>query len=129
MQYTETQSMAYTADNGSSWVKLSFPDANPVIADWPAGFDTTGYVSKMKSLPASATDASCSFRYPFVFKSPVLTALLANTTSLANASGDYFLTISGGVRPDLGGRLYLYRQTNNEVRPPTLPHPLPKRAR
>lgn len=41
-EYTETQSLAYTTDNGNSWTKLSFPDANPVIKEWPEGFNTTG---------------------------------------------------------------------------------------
>lgn len=44
----------------------------------------------------------------------MLKKLLANSTSITNATGDWFVTISGGVRPDQGGRLYLYRQTNNK---------------
>jgi beta-fructofuranosidase len=58
------------------------------------------------------------FRDPYAFISPVLSALLANTTS---ATGDLFLTISSGIRisadPSGGPRLLLYRQTiPNDVR-------------
>ena len=52
------------------------------------------------------------FRDPYAFVSPVLSSLLANTTS---AVGDHFLTISSGLRASAdaagGPRLFLYRQT------------------
>jgi hypothetical protein len=41
-EYAETQSLAYTKDGGHSWIKLDFPQANPVIYEWPTGFNTTG---------------------------------------------------------------------------------------
>ncbi|KAG8993555.1 hypothetical protein FRB93_001934 [Tulasnella sp. JGI-2019a] len=90
-EYTETQSLAYSTDSGHSWTKLDFP-VNPIISNWPAGFNTTG------------------FRDPYLFQSPRLSSVLSNSTHLTNATGDWFLTISGGVRPTEGGRLYLYRQ-------------------
>lgn len=98
---SETQSMAYTTDNGTSWKKLLFgASGNPIIYDWPTGFSgLTG------------------FRDPFVFQSPRLESLLSNSTNLTNATGKWFLTISGGVRTDAdptgGGRLFLYRLSSN----------------
>ena len=66
------------------------------------------------------------FRDPYAFQSPVLSSLLANTTS---AAGHIFLTISSGVRtsadPSGGPRLFLYRQTiPNDVRQWTYLGPL-----
>ncbi|ETW84894.1 glycoside hydrolase family 32 protein [Heterobasidion irregulare TC 32-1] len=95
---TETQSIAYTKDGGASWIKLNFgPQGNPVIYEWPVQ-NMTG------------------FRDPYAFESPVLKRLLSNSTAF-NATGDTFLTISGGVRldadPNAGPRLYLYRQTSS----------------
>nr|6S82_A Chain A, Beta-fructofuranosidase [Phaffia rhodozyma]6S82_B Chain B, Beta-fructofuranosidase [Phaffia rhodozyma] len=88
---TETQSLAYTTDDGASWIKLGYgAGQNPVIYEWPET-NLTG------------------FRDPYVFQSPRLEALLANTTSITNATGDHFATISGGVHGD-GARLFLYRQ-------------------
>ena len=61
------------------------------------------------------------FRDPYAFLSPVLSSLLA-TTATTSATGEYFLTISSGVRstavdPSSGPRLLLYRQTkSNDVR-------------
>ncbi|KIM20837.1 glycoside hydrolase family 32 protein [Serendipita vermifera MAFF 305830] len=95
----ETQSIAYTKDGGASWIKLNFGyGANPVIWDWPVQ-NLTG------------------FRDPYAFESPILAKMLQGHT---NATGDYFLTISGGIRTDAdpsgGSRLFLYRQTNrNDV--------------
>lgn len=55
------------------------------------------------------------FRDPYAFLSPVLSSLLANSTS---ATGDLFLTISSGIRtsadPSGGPRLLLYRQTKSD---------------
>lgn len=93
----ETQSLAYTKDGGRSWIKLNFgAGGNPIIYAWPEN-NLTG------------------FRDPYAFTSPKLSSLLGNNS--ANATGDHFLTISGGLRTGtgvddyLGSRLYLYRQT------------------
>ena len=70
------------------------------------------------------------FRDPYAFLSPVLSSLLANTTDTTGADGDYFLTISSGVRstsknPSSGPRLLLYRQTKpNDMRQWTFLGPL-----
>ncbi|KAF8530224.1 glycosyl hydrolase [Hysterangium stoloniferum] len=92
---TETQSIAYTTDGGASWIKLNFGfGANPVIYSWPLA-NLTG------------------FRDPYAFQSPVLAKMLQGKM---NATGDYFLTISSGIRPEVdpngGPRLFLYRQTH-----------------
>lgn len=84
----ETQSLAYTTDDGASWIKLNY-GANPVIYDWPMN-NLTG------------------FRDPYVFKSPELSMMLGNSSQ--GASGSHFATISGGVI-DVGPKLWLYRQT------------------
>ncbi|ORY65647.1 glycosyl hydrolase [Leucosporidium creatinivorum] len=97
----ETQSIAYTEDEGKSWIKLPYTaGGNPVIYDWP-----------MQNLTG--------FRDPYVFKSPRLAALLGsssatNITSSSNSSSnstesDLFATISGGVHGK-GAKLFLYRQ-------------------
>lgn len=44
-----------------------------------------------------------------MFQSARLTALLSNSTSTTNSTGDHFATISGGIHGD-GARLFLYRQ-------------------
>jgi beta-fructofuranosidase len=84
----ETQSIAYTTDDGASWIKLDY-GANPVIYDWPMN-NLTG------------------FRDPYVFKSPEMERMLGNASQ--GASGSHFATISGGVI-DEGPKLWLYRQT------------------
>jgi len=66
------------------------------------------------------------FRDPYAFLSPILSSIIANTTS---ATGDLFLTISSGVRtsadPSGGPRLLLYRQTKpDDVRQWTYLGPL-----
>jgi beta-fructofuranosidase len=72
---------------------LSLIDVSLTIDEWPMA-NLTG------------------FRDPYAFTSPLLSSLLANNT---NATGDLFLTISGGVHtsvdPSGGPRLFLYRQT------------------
>jgi beta-fructofuranosidase len=84
MEGTETQSIAYTVDEGRSWIKLA-ANFNPVISQWPE-HNLTG------------------FRDPYVFTSPRLARILGNSSS-----DQLFMTISGGVH-DQGPELYLYRQ-------------------
>ncbi|KAJ6571789.1 glycosyl hydrolase [Mycena capillaripes] len=87
----ETQNIAYTTDDGASWIKLPFGTTNnPIIWQWP-----------MASLTG--------FRDPYIFISPTLSSLSGNSSG---ATGDHFLTISSGVH-GLGPRLLLYRQTSN----------------
>jgi len=95
----ETQSLAYTTDGGETWIKFRMGAGNytnPVIYQWP-----------MQNLTG--------FRDPYVFESPYLTRTLGNSTK--GASGDWWLTISGGQRvdanPDGGPILFLYRQTSS----------------
>ncbi|KAJ7145383.1 glycosyl hydrolase [Mycena crocata] len=86
----ETQNIAYTEDEGATWIKLPFGvENNPIIYEWPLEHLT-------------------GFRDPFIFLSPTLSSL----SSPSGATGDHFLTISGGVH-GLGPRLFLYRQTSN----------------
>ncbi|KAJ7076090.1 glycosyl hydrolase [Mycena belliarum] len=88
---TEMQCIAYTEDDGVSWIKLPFGVGNnPIIYQWPM-------------------DNLTGFRDPYIFLSPTLSGLSGNTSG---ATGDHFLTISGGVH-GLGPRLFLYRQTSN----------------
>ncbi|KAJ7151108.1 glycosyl hydrolase [Mycena filopes] len=87
----ETQNIAYTKDDGASWIKLPFgQEDNPIIWNWP-----------MPSLTG--------FRDPYTFTSPVLAGLSGNASG---ATGDNFLTISSGIH-GVGPRLLLYRQTSN----------------
>ncbi|KAJ7136062.1 glycosyl hydrolase [Mycena epipterygia] len=87
----EMQSIAYTEDDGQSWIKLPFGVGNnPIIFQWPMN-NLTG------------------FRDPYIFLSPTLWSLSGNSSG---ATGDHFLTVSGGVH-GLGPRLFLYRQTSN----------------
>ncbi|KAK7046704.1 cytochrome P450, partial [Favolaschia claudopus] len=88
----ETQNMAYTEDDGASWIKLPFgTQDNPIIWQWP-----------MNSLTG--------FRDPYIFTSPTLSNLSGNSSG---ATGDHFLTISSGIH-GVGPRLLLYRQTSND---------------
>ncbi|KAJ7217489.1 glycosyl hydrolase [Mycena haematopus] len=87
----EMQNIAYTKDDGASWIKLPFGATNnPIIWDWP-----------MPSLTG--------FRDPYIFLSPKLSSLSGNSSG---ATGDHFLTISSGIH-GIGPRLLLYRQTSN----------------
>ncbi|CAH7670375.1 glycosyl hydrolase, partial [Phakopsora pachyrhizi] len=102
----ETQSLAYTKDNGHSWIKLNFgANGNPVIYKWPE-----------KNLTG--------FRDPFVFESQELLKFYSNITESNSPQGDVtptghkFLLLSGGIRPgedkERGGpRAFLYRQTSD----------------
>lgn len=93
---TETQSIAYTEDDGKTWTKLNFGEnGNPVIYHWPEKHLT-------------------GFRDPFIFESSEFLAYYSSIGS--KLTGKKFLTISGGVRADLdpinaGPKLFLYRQT------------------
>ncbi|KAJ7787149.1 glycosyl hydrolase [Mycena olivaceomarginata] len=87
----ETQNIAYTEDDGASWIKLPFGTANnPIIWQWPM-------------------DSLTGFRDPYIFLSPTLSNLSGNSSG---ATGDHFLTISSGIH-GIGPRLLLYRQTSN----------------
>jgi len=100
----ETQSVAYTQDDGHTWTKLNFgSNGNPVIKTWPE-------------------QHLSGFRDPFVFKSPEFSNFYANqSTQLGDGNGkkprgDFFLLLSGGIRKEAdpingGPRLFLYRQT------------------
>ncbi|EGG03208.1 family 32 glycoside hydrolase [Melampsora larici-populina 98AG31] len=93
---TETQSLAYTEDDGKTWTKLNFGEnGNPVIYHWPEKHLT-------------------GFRDPFIFESPEFLSFYSSSGS--QLTGQKFLTISGGIREDLdpknaGPRLFLYRQS------------------
>ncbi|MBW0464760.1 hypothetical protein O181_004475 [Austropuccinia psidii MF-1] len=104
----ETQSVAYTKDDGATWTKLNFgSEGNPIIYRWPEP-----HLS--------------GFRDPFVFEWPEFSAFYANTSIFhhlpngENATkpvGKNYLLLSGGIRNDAqpangGPRLFLYRQTN-----------------
>ncbi|KAG0143853.1 hypothetical protein CROQUDRAFT_80665 [Cronartium quercuum f. sp. fusiforme G11] len=114
----ETQSMAYTEDDGETWIKLPFEEkGNPVIYSWPE-----------KNLT--------NFRDPFFFESEDFLTFYSNSSihhkipsRLADEvnqgdkepQGSKFLIISSGIRGDsdssgvpAGPRLFLYRQTEED---------------
>ncbi|OAV96570.1 hypothetical protein PTTG_01009 [Puccinia triticina 1-1 BBBD Race 1] len=109
----ETQSIAYTEDDGNSWTKLNFgANGNPVIYYWPE-----------KNLSG--------FRDPFVFESQAFSNFYdkhSNTYQLDQGSndrkpkGNKYLLLSGGIRVKAdaingGPRVFLYRQTKeNDLR-------------
>ncbi|KAH9460970.1 hypothetical protein MJO28_009885 [Puccinia striiformis f. sp. tritici] len=117
----ETQSVAYTEDDGRTWTKLNFgANGNPIIYKWPE-------------------QHLSGFRDPFVFKSSEFSRFYANesivhqTPGNPNAvrpSGNYYLLLSGGIRTEVdpvhgGPRLFLYRQTEeNNIRDWTYLGPL-----
>nr|CAG26671.1 invertase 1 precursor [Uromyces viciae-fabae] len=103
----ETQSLAYTEDDGSSWTKLNFgADGNPVIYKWPE-------------------QHLSGFRDPFVFESEELYQFYANQSIVHRIPGGHnspkprgkkYLLLSGGIRTESdpvhgGPRLFLYQQT------------------
>ncbi|KNZ49389.1 hypothetical protein VP01_504g7 [Puccinia sorghi] len=100
----ETQSIAYTQDDGHTWTKLNFGSyGNPVIKTWPE-------------------QHLSGFRDPFVFKSAEFSNFYANQSMQLGdrngkkPSGDLYLLLSGGIRKEAdpingGPRLFLYRQT------------------
>ncbi|TDL27056.1 Arabinanase/levansucrase/invertase [Rickenella mellea] len=87
---TESQSLVWTEDNGTTWKRF---DGNPVIPHPPSDINVTG------------------FRDPFVFRSARFDALFPNTTSSSSVRTPLYLTISSGDRPTVGPRLLLYRQS------------------
>lgn len=104
----ETQSLAYTPDEGSTWIKLNFgAEGNPVIYKWPE-------------------QHLSGFRDPFVFESQELSNFYANQSvphripghiKAPKPSGKKFLLLSGGIRTEAdpvngGPRLFLYQQTD-----------------
>ncbi|PLW10615.1 hypothetical protein PCASD_17363 [Puccinia coronata f. sp. avenae] len=111
LEGVETQSMAYTEDDGSTWTKLNFgAGGNPVIYYWPE-----------RNLSG--------FRDPFVFESQELSNFydsnvhqLHGDSEESEPRGKKYLLLSGGIRVDAdstnaGPRVFLYRQTKeNDVR-------------
>jgi len=84
---SESQSFAYTMDNGTTWVKYA---GNPVIPQPPADTNVTGW------------------RDPLVFRDEDLASILNDPSETV------YTTVSSGQRPTSGGRLLLYRaQTSN----------------
>lgn len=79
---SEVQAMAYSKDNGATWIK---PKIGPVISGPPEGFNVTG------------------FRDPWVFQAPQIAKLLNDTPET------WYLSVSSGIR-QVGPRLLLYRQ-------------------
>jgi beta-fructofuranosidase len=83
---SEVQTLAYSEDNGATWIK---PDIDPVIPGPPEGFNVTG------------------FRDPWVFQAPQFSRLLNDTP------GTWYLSVSGGIK-QVGPRLLLYRQNSSD---------------
>lgn len=82
---SEVQALAYSEDNGATWIK---PDIEPVLSR-PEGFNVTG------------------FRDPWVFQAPQIAKLL-------NDSADtWYLSVSSGIR-QVGPRLLLYRNNASD---------------
>ncbi|EFP78860.2 hypothetical protein PGT21_031694 [Puccinia graminis f. sp. tritici] len=121
LEGVETQSVAYTEDDGHTWTKLNFgANGNPVIYKWPEN-----HLS--------------GFRDPFVFKSSEFSRFYANESivhqlpgnpNALKPSGHNYLLLSGGIRTEVdpihgGPRLFLYRQTEeNNIRDWTYLGPL-----
>lgn len=106
----ETQSVAYTEDDGHTWTKLNFgANGNPVIYKWPE-------------------QHLSGFRDPFVFDSPEFSQFYANRSVVHQLPdnpnspkpvGSKFLLLSGGIRTEYdpvhgGPRIFLYRQTEEK---------------
>jgi beta-fructofuranosidase len=83
---SEVQALAYSEDNGATWIK---PDINPVIPGPPEGFNVTG------------------FRDPWVFQAPQFSRLLNDTPET------WYLSVSSGIK-EVGPRLLLYRQNSSD---------------
>jgi len=85
---SETQSFAYTTDNGVTWIKY---EGNPVIPAPPSDLNVTGW------------------RDPLVFRDPNLAATLGDDQDTV------YTTVSSGERPTSGGRLLLYRAQSSNL--------------
>jgi beta-fructofuranosidase len=86
---SETQSFAYTKDNGVTWIKYS--QGNPVIPHPPSDLNVTGW------------------RDPLIFRD-------ANFAAVLNDADDtVYMTLSSGQRPTAGGRLLLYRSQDSNL--------------
>jgi beta-fructofuranosidase len=83
---SEVQALAYSEDNGATWIK---PDIDPVIPGPPEGFNVTG------------------FRDPWVFQAPQFSRLLNDTPET------WYLSVSSGIK-EVGPRLLLYRQNSSD---------------
>ena len=83
---SEVQTLAYSEDNGATWIK---PDIDPVIPGPPEGFNVTG------------------FRDPWVFQAPQFSKLLNDTPET------WYLSVSSGIK-EVGPRLLLYRQNSSD---------------
>lgn len=85
---SETQSIAYTKDNGVTWTKY---EGNPVIPHPPTDLNVTGW------------------RDPLVFRDNNL------AKALGDPYDTIYTTVSSGERPTEGGRLLLYRSQNSSM--------------
>jgi beta-fructofuranosidase len=83
---SEVQALAYSEDNGATWIK---PDIDAVIPGPPEGFNVTG------------------FRDPWVFQAPQFSRLLNDTPET------WYLSVSSGIK-EVGPRLLLYRQNSSD---------------
>lgn len=77
----EKQNLAYSEDNGATWIK---PDIPPVIPQAPNNYNVTG------------------FRDPWVFQYPQIASLLGDDPDT------WYLTVSSGIH-EIGPRIFLYR--------------------
>ena len=85
---SETQSIAYTPDNGATWIKYQ---GNPVIPHPPPEVNVTGW------------------RDPLCFRDANL------ASALGDSADQIYTTVSSGERPKSGGRLLLYRAQNSNM--------------
>lgn len=77
----ETQNLAYSEDNGETWIK---PDIPPLIPQAPNGYNVTG------------------FRDAWAFQYPQIASLLGDDEET------WYLTVSSGIH-GVGPRIFLYR--------------------
>ncbi|KAI9616699.1 hypothetical protein KEM48_005116 [Puccinia striiformis f. sp. tritici PST-130] len=92
----ETQSLAYTEDDGNTWTKLNFgATGNPIIYYWPE-----------KNLSG--------FRDPFVFESQEFSNFYDNSSNAYQLPGNFNSPKPTGENG--GPRVFLYRQTDDDLR-------------
>jgi beta-fructofuranosidase len=84
----ETQSFAYTKDNGKTWIKY---DGNPVISSPPPTIPVTGW------------------RDSLVFRDADFASILKDPEDTL------YMTLSSGDRPRGGGRMLLYRASDTHL--------------